>query len=175
LTVSTLDAERQTIIASEDKKFRTLILRVGKIYGADEHQTRQLISYLRVGRMPIPGSGNNYCSLLHVDDAGLAFALAVETAYRAGSDSTEIINVTDDAPVKTGELLKHLAQLLGARRPIHLPSILIRLYVGSEMARNFAHSIRMHNARAQHLLGFRPRYPTYREGYSAVLTQMGFC
>ena len=169
---STLDGERQVLIAAEQGALHTMILRAGTIYGPDVWHTRQWVEYLRRGRLPLPGRGANFWSLLHADDAGQAFALAAEAGAASTVPTGTIINVADDEPVRTRDLLPFLADCLQARQPPSLPLWIIHLIAGTYAAWALAHSVRVRGIRARELLHFQPRYPTYRDGFPPVLAQM---
>ncbi|HCX10404.1 MAG TPA: NAD(P)-dependent oxidoreductase, partial [Hyphomonas sp.] len=74
----------------------------------------------------------------------------------------------DDQPAPPQDVTAFAATLLGIARPPEVPFDEADL---SPMARSFyAECKRVSNARAKAALGWRPVYPTYREGLSAVLT-----
>jgi nucleoside-diphosphate-sugar epimerase len=113
----------------------------------------------RARRIAIPG---HLFSRIHVDDlaAGLEASIA---RPRAGA----AYNLCDDAPCPNSEVVAYAAGLLGLPVPpevtleeARLPPAALRFY---------AESKRVSNALAKAELGWRPIYPTYREGLCAVL------
>jgi nucleoside-diphosphate-sugar epimerase len=101
-------------------------------------------------------------SRIHVED--LAAALEASIARpRAGG----IYNLCDDAPAPAAEVTACAAELLGMPPPpeeAYDPALL------SPAAQRFwAECKRVSNALAKAELGWRPAYPSYREGLRAIL------
>ncbi len=98
---------------------------------------------------------------IHVED--------IAGAAHAGFGRPEVagpINVCDDEPCPPQEVVEHAARLLGVPPP---PEIPFEQAVLSEMARSFySESKRCRNERLKTALGYRLRYPTYREGLAAL-------
>ena len=96
-----------------------------------------------------------YGNRIHADDAGglLAFLLKADVQGKALDDC--YIGV-DDAPVPLAELVGWLRERLGITE------------WSDEASVRRAGSKRCSNARAK-ALGWQPRYPSYREGYAAIL------
>ena len=82
-----------------------------------------------------------------------------------------IYNVCDDAPAANSDVVAHAAALLGLEPPPETPLDLAALAPAAR--RFYAESKRVSNARAKAELGWRPAYPTYREGLAAVLEAGG--
>lgn len=102
-------------------------------------------------------------SRIHVDDiaAGLAASIA---RPRAGAS----YNLCDDEPAPSQEVNAFAARLLGLPSPTLVAFDDAGL---SPAARRFwGENKRVSNALAKAELGWRPAYPTYREGLTAVLT-----
>lgn len=99
-------------------------------------------------------------SRVHVDDIVSAVLLALDAPAGA-------YNVADDLPTSQNSVIEHACDLLGLPWP-RLQSI---EEAGlSPMARAFyAENRRVANRKAKRVLGWNPRYPTYREGLSALL------
>lgn len=75
-------------------------------------------------------------------------------------------NLADDLPASQAEVVAHAAALLGVPPP---PLVALDDAALSPMARAFyAENRRVANGRAARLLGWRPRYPTWREGLSSI-------
>jgi nucleoside-diphosphate-sugar epimerase len=137
------------------------IFRLPGIYGAG----RSPFERLREGtarRLVKPG---HVFSRIHVDDlcAGLQASIA---RPRAGG----IYNLCDDEPAPADVVTAYAARLLGIAPPAAEPFDPATL---SSVARRFYEECkRVANARAKAELGWRPAYPTYREGLAAILDQM---
>jgi nucleoside-diphosphate-sugar epimerase len=103
---------------------------------------------------------------IHVDDiaAGIEASIAQP---RAGA----IYNLTDDEPAPSGTVTAYAAALLGMPAP---PEVAWDAEPPSPAAARFwSENRRVSNARAKAELGWRPAYPTYREGLAAILAAEG--
>ena len=140
------------------------ILRFGAFYGPDAWQTRDLVDYVRRGFAPMPGKPSAYVSSVSHDDA--AAAVVAATAAQSGA-----YNVVDDEPVRPREYLDAMAARLGVAPPRLPPPWLTFLFgsVGELLAR----SQRMSNRKLRGECGWAPRYRSVREGFAAVLAQVG--
>ena len=148
-------AERQWLAATYG---RARLVRLPGIYGAG----RSPFDRLRDGtaqRIIKPGQ---VFSRIHVDDiAGGLFALLKRP------DATGVFHLCDDLAAPPQDVTAHAAQLIGVPVPPDIPFAEARL---SPMAASFyAECKRVANARAKAALGWRPIYPTYREGLAAIL------
>jgi hypothetical protein len=83
----------------------------------------------------------------------------------------DVINVSDDAPCPSTETLGYAAHLLGCKLPaVHrFETIAPQM---SPMALSFwADNRRVSNQRLCSELGYKLRYPSYREGFAASLAE----
>ena len=77
-------------------------------------------------------------------------------------------DIVDDQPVSFSEIVRALADASGAPRPFAIPSWLPRL-VAPYMARMIALRLPLSNAKARADMGWRPAFPTIREGLRQTL------
>ncbi len=151
-------AERDWLQMGRGMGLTVAVFRLPGIYGP----FRSPFDRLREGtarRLVKPG---HVFSRIHVDDltAGLEASIA---RPRAGG----IYNLCDDEPAAAAEVTACAAGLLGIAAPPEEPYDPAAL---SPAARRFwAESKRVSNARAKAELGWRPAYPSYREGLGAIL------
>ncbi len=138
-----------------------IALRYGGFYGAPNDG---LVGPVRKRRFPIIGDGAGVSSFIHLDDAAAATVLALE------HDRAGLYNITDDEPAPTREWLPVLAAALGAKPPRHLPNWLARLLMGEGLAM-MTESRGASNAKAKRELGWNLRYPSWRQGFTAVYAQ----
>ena len=105
---------------------------------------------------------------IHRDDIAAAVLAAMRQDRPPG---LRVLNLSDDEPAPTADVLAYAAELLGVPPPPLVPYE--QALAGmSAMARSFwADNRRVRSARTQAALGMRWRYPTYREGLRAVLAQ----
>ena len=134
------------------------IFRLPGIYGPG----RSAFERLREGRAQRIAAPGQVFSRIHVDDlaAGLEASIA---RPRAGG----IYNLCDDEPAPNSDVVAHAAQLLGLEPPPEIA--LSEANLSPAAMRFYAESKRVSNALAKAELGWRPAYPTYREGLAAVL------
>ncbi|MDP3658976.1 SDR family oxidoreductase [Phenylobacterium sp.] len=155
-------AERDWLQVGRGMGLTVCVFRLPGIYGPG----RSPFDRLRAGtarRMAVEGQ---VFSRIHVDDlaAGLEASIA---RPRAGG----IYNLCDDEPASGAEVVSHAAGLIGVEPPAQTA---LDLDAMSPQARRFyAENKRVSNARAKAELGWRPLYPTYREGLRAVLAAGG--
>ncbi len=140
----------------------SVVFRLPGIYGPG----RSAFDRLRSGtarRLVRPGQ---VFSRIHVDDlaAGIAASLA---RPRPGG----LYNLCDDEPAPAAEVTAYAAGLLGMEQPPEEP--FDKAAVSPAALRFWSESKRVSNARAKAELGWRPAYPTYREGLTAVLAAGG--
>lgn len=155
---STLDAEEAARRFGETGG-AWVVLRFAFFYGPGSHHVDDYVRSLRRRIAPAFG-GDSYVSSIHTDDAGSAVAAAL----RAPSG---IYLVGDDEPVTRREYFELLAAALGVAPPRIPPRALGRL--GGSMAAPLMRSNRIANARFKEATGWRPRYPSVREGWPAVV------
>jgi 2-alkyl-3-oxoalkanoate reductase len=143
-----------------------LVLRYGWLYGPGTYYGRDgsLAEDMRRRRSPIVGVGTGTFSFIHVDDAASATLAAVERG------APGVYNVVDDDPAPMREWAPAYAEALGAKPPRRVPYWLARLVAG-EIAQSALSMRGAANAKAKRELGWRPTYPSWREGFSASLTQ----
>jgi nucleoside-diphosphate-sugar epimerase len=134
------------------------VFRLPGIYGPG----RSGFDRLRAGEARRIVSPGQVFSRIHVDDlaAGLEASIA---RPRAGG----IYNLCDDEPCPNSEVIAYAAQLLGLPVPPEVPLAEAKLSPTGQ--RFYAESKRVSNARAKAELGWRPAFPTYREGLAAIL------
>jgi len=133
------------------------ILRLPGIYGPG----RNALARLREGdarRIVKPGHVSNRA---HVDD----IAEVTRLVLTRGLDG-QVWNVADDEPAPPQDVIAYAAALLGVDPPPEEPFDKATL---SPMAASFfMDEKRVSAAKAKALLGFRPAYPSYREGLEAL-------
>ena len=144
-----------------------LVLRYGGLYGPGTGISLApdavMAGPIRKRRFPIVGDGGGVWSLVHIEDAAAATAIAVERG-QAG-----IYNIVDDEPAPVREWLPVLASALGAKPPRRIPRWLGRL-AGGEMATLMMTEARgASNEKAKRELDWKPRYASWRSGFAQGL------
>ncbi|WP_026877671.1 NAD-dependent epimerase/dehydratase family protein [Jiangella gansuensis] len=139
-----------------------LVLRYGSFYGPGTGLTGDdVVGMLRKRRFPLVGGGTAVWSLLHIDDAARATLAAIE------GGAPGIYNIVDDEPAPVAQILPELAAAVGAKSPRKLPAWLAKPLIG-DFGVTFMTTLRgSSNAKAERELGWKPQYPSWREGFRA--------
>jgi nucleoside-diphosphate-sugar epimerase len=122
-----------------------------------------MVELARKRRLPVIGARGATLPMVELGDAARAVVDALERA-----PAGRIYNVVDDEPVAMSDYLPELARDVGAPPPRHVPYWLVRLagpYIAGFMGRA---RVPMSNALIAEELGWRPRYPTYREALALL-------
>jgi len=134
---------------------RVRVLRLPGIYGPG----RSLLDRVRAGtahRIDLPGQ---VFSRVHVDDiaGGVIASFGGETG---------VYNLADDLPCSQNAVVEEAARLLGIEPPPLLS--LEGAGIGPAARAFYAENRRVANGKACRLLGWRPLYPTFREGLRSL-------
>lgn len=133
------------------------LVRLPGIYGPG----RSALDRVRNGKARRIIKPGQVFSRIHVEDLARGLK-AIITSSQSGE-----FNLCDDEAAPPQDVIAHAAALLGLDIPPEIP------FEGAElspMARSFyADCKRVSNARLKAATGWRPQYPTYREGLSAIL------
>lgn len=151
-------AERDWLEVGRGMGLTVTVHRLPGIYGPG----RSAFDRLREGRAKRVAAPGHVFSRIHVDDlaAGLEASIARPRAGR-------IYNLCDDEPAPNSAVIAYAAGLIGLPAP---PEELLDLDAMTPQARRFyAETKRVSNARAKAELGWRPRYPGWREGLEAMI------
>ena len=151
-------AERDWLQVGIGLGLTVTVLRLPGIYGPG----RSALDRLRAGQARRIISAGQVFSRIHVDDlaAGLAASIA---RPRAGG----VYNLCDDEPAPNSHVIAYAASLLGLPAPPEVP--LAEAGLSPAALRFYAESKRVSNALIKAELGWRPAYPSYREGLAAIL------
>jgi nucleoside-diphosphate-sugar epimerase len=158
-----VELEERLFAMARAGKAPAIVVRPGLVYGDGSLWGKFFLEPMKQGkRAMLPGDGKNLISVVHADDVGEAYVRIAERG-RPG----EAYNVGDDEPAPMGDVIRAQATILGAPSPRAVPRWLIRLvagkYSGPPPLANTAIDSRKLKA-----LGWRPAYPSYREGLIAV-------
>jgi nucleoside-diphosphate-sugar epimerase len=144
-----------------------IALRYANLYGpgTGTSLSGQIVHMLRERQLPVIGGGGGVWSFVHVDDAALATVAAVERGEPG------VYNVADDWPVEAAVWVPELAKIVGAEPPRHVPTWIGRLAAGEAVVSMFTRTRGAVNAKARHVLGWRPRYSTWQLGFREGLSE----
>ena len=133
------------------------VFRLPGIYGPG----RAPLDRLRAGqahRIDLPGQV--FCRI-HIDDIVRGVLAAVERGPGG------VYNLCDDLPAPQNDVVEYGCRLLGL--PIPPLRTLEELNLSPQARAFYGENRRVANGKAKRLLGWRPLYPTYREGLAALL------
>ncbi|HTR17520.1 MAG TPA: SDR family NAD(P)-dependent oxidoreductase [Acetobacteraceae bacterium] len=140
------------------------IFRLAGIYGPG----RSALDDVRAGRARRIIKPGHAFGRIHRDDIAAAVLAAMRQAERP---PVRVLNLADDEPAESAEVVAEAARLLGAPVPPAIPFAEAEPSM-SPMARGFwAENRKVASARTQAMLGLRWRYPTYREGLRGILAE----
>jgi nucleoside-diphosphate-sugar epimerase len=135
-----------------------IALRYGLFYGAD---VENMADMLRRRILPVVRGGGEI-PFVHHEDAASATVAALERG-----DPGTVYNVVDDTPATFRELIERVAAARGTPRPLTVPRWVLQAGAPYAASLYSGLSMRVSNARAAEGLGWRPRYPSVREGVAA--------
>jgi nucleoside-diphosphate-sugar epimerase len=133
-----------------------IALRYGLFYGGPA--TESFVGLLRGRKLPVVDAGT--ASFVHLADAASATVAALERG-RGG----QAYNVVDGTPAPFADVVREAAKDFGTPKPMTLPAWTLAPmpYARAFMTGRYLVS----NAKAESELGWRPEYPSYREGLAA--------
>jgi nucleoside-diphosphate-sugar epimerase len=147
-----LAAEDQ-LRAAEDPVGRWFVLRLAGIYGPGRHH---FVDQVRTGQ--VAGSGEAHLNLAHRDDIAAAIwsCFAAPAAVR-----NETFNIVDDSPTRKREIVSWVASHVGVPVPP---------FTGEPISerRGLTPDRVISNVKLKSTLGWRPRYPSFREGCATL-------
>lgn len=135
---------------------RWFVLRLAGIYGSGRHH---LLEQVRSGE--VAGWGDYHLNLIFRDD----IVAAVWAAFAAAPEvASGVFNVADDGAATKAEIVTWLAGQLGVGGP---------RFTGEPAAgrREVTPDRVIANAKLKTVLGWRPRFPSFREGYGKILSR----
>jgi nucleoside-diphosphate-sugar epimerase len=146
-----------------------IVLRYGSLYGPGTNMAPggEFFESIRDHKFPLIGNAGGVWSFVHVADAAVATVAAIERGHRG------IYNVVDDDPAPVAEWLPALAHTLGAKPPMRVPRFIGRLFAGEAGVVMITEARGASNAKAKRELGWRPAYPSWREGFATVEGEAG--
>ena len=133
------------------------VFRLPGIYGPG----RSALDRVRSGAAHRIDLADQVFSRVHVADIASGVVAAIS------HNAAGAFNLADDMPCSQNAVIEEACRLLGLTPP---PLVTLDQAGLSPMARGFyAENRRVANGKAKRVLGWAPRYPTYREGLAALL------
>jgi len=138
----------------------------GKIYG-NGGLFRFIYNMMEKGRSKIIGNGDNYIPNIHAADAASAILKTIEKMPIG-----EKFIIADDTAVTQKDFTLHMAELMGKKRPGHIPAFIIRLVLGKDFYEIIRMNCKVSNTKAKKILDWIPQYPSYKEGLPDVIEEI---
>lgn len=158
-TPSSTEGRRRVLAETQWLSHGANLFRLPGLYGPG----RNVIEKLRDGTARRIHKPDHVFSRLHHDDCAQALLSSFERRTR------DIFNLCDDEPASSEDVLIHAAELTGL--PLPAPIAWDDPSLSPATRRFYNDNKRVANARAKAVLGWRLRYPTYREGLKAILAE----
>ena len=137
---------------------RWFILRLAGIYGPERHY---LLDQLQRGETCFSGSGQHRLNLIHRDDICSALWACLGAPAEV---QNEIYNCSDDFAAPKGDVLNWLAERIQASPPVWGEAASVKGRGGRLIRdRTISHE------KLTQILGWKPSYPSFREGYEQIL------
>ena len=157
-TAQVLVETESLLLAAAQKQFPAVILRVAGIYGPDRgHLFKQYLKNEAV----IPGQGLRLLNMIHRDDL-IGIIMAALQNGRPG----EIYNAVDNEPVAQIHFFRWLSETLGKCMPPFGPE-----ETEADRKRGLTNK-KISNRKLTMELGYRFKYPTFRQGYTAEIKRL---
>ncbi len=161
LEPTSTEGRRRAFAESQWLSAGAQVFRLPGLYGPGRNVIERLMDGT-ARRIHKPG---HVFSRLHHDDCASALMASLNQPRPGG-----IYNLCDDEPAPADAVLEYAAELTGLSLPPMIgwddPTL------SGKMQRFYNDNKRVSNARAKAELGWRPRYPTYREGLNAILASV---
>jgi nucleoside-diphosphate-sugar epimerase len=161
-------------LLAQSRRVKAIFMMPGWVYGDGGWFQEQLVPAVKEGQARIVSDGGNYMSFVQADDLAEAYVLAAEgIGYAPPPEErpeTETLNLVDDQPLLQKEWLGAVCQALGQPAPSSISKEECAKQAGELWAESVTCSTRIKNDRAKELLGWKPQYPTIKEGLAATLS-----
>ncbi len=146
-----------------------VVIRPSHVYGPGGWYGLELVPRLRApGRFAVIGSGANLWDVVHVEDVATALLLAVTAEAATG----RVYHVADDEPISFYDFMALTASELGVGPPRRIPAALARVVAGRNAVEALVRSARSSNERIKRELGWRPSFPSARQGVPDAVARL---
>jgi len=151
-----------------DSGLPAVVVRPSHVYGPGGWYADDFVRRLRQpGRFAVIGRGDNLWDVVRVEDVATALVDAAERAKPG-----DIFHVVDDEPITYYDFMALTAQALGVGPPRRIPAAVARIVAGGPAVAAVTRSARSSNAKLKRELGWKPRFPTAREGVADAIATL---
>lgn len=138
-----------------------------QIYGNGGIFLGAMYKRMKEGKYRIIGTGENHIPRIHVKDLAKAYVQAVETMPLG-----ERFIIADDGTCTVREFMNHMAECMRVKKPGTIPPFLVKMVMGRLIYETLMMNCIVSNEKAKHVLGWKPDFPTYREGLPEVIKEI---
>ncbi len=164
---SAIDGEQLVLEAYRQFRLPAVVLRGASFYGPECWNTRSMLDSVKHRQFPVIGNGEQYWHWIHVEDMAAATICAAENPVPG-----EVMFVADDWPFHSRDLIDYLSVQFNSAAAPRLPLSVAWLLMGRQ-ALMLAQSTRFRTDKIKRMIGWSPRYPTYRDGFAEILPRLG--
>lgn len=154
-------AERDWLDTGRGMGLTVQIFRLPAFYGPDQN----IFLRLRAGKAALVRKPEQVFNRIHIDDVVSGLFASMAHPHPGG-----IYNLCDDTPSPAEDVVLWAARRIGMEPPAEVP--LDDPSVSDGMRRFYRDNKRISNARAKAELGWRLRYPSYREGLESLISTL---
>jgi len=124
----------------------------------------KMISMAKNGKIVLLGGGKNYLPRINVNDCADAYVLAIEKLPIG-----KRFIICDDENVSVKDFMLYLAKIFNAKKVVTIPKLILRLVIGKHIFHTLTMNTKVSNELIKKELGWKPKYPTYREGLKSLI------
>ncbi|MBN1769216.1 MAG: NAD(P)-dependent oxidoreductase [Prolixibacteraceae bacterium] len=133
-----------------------------QIYG-NGGMFNKMISMAKNGKIVLLGGGKNFLPRIHVSDCADAYVLAIEKLPFG-----QRFIICDDENVRVKDFMLYLAKIFNTKKVVAIPKFVLRLVIGKHIFHTLTMNTKVSNELIKKELGWKPKYPTYREGLKTL-------
>jgi nucleoside-diphosphate-sugar epimerase len=153
-----VETEKALFEAARRRRFPAVILRLAGIYGPGRGYWFK--QYLK-NEARIEGAGERILNMIHRDDVVGAIIAALQHGHPG-----QVYNAADNEPVTQLSFFQWLSERLGKDLPPSIP------HDPAALRRRGVTNKQVSNRRLKLELGYQFKYPTFRQGYAAVIQHL---
>lgn len=154
--VSWRPSHEEKVLQANSPLIRTLVIRPGCVYGGTQGLMNFLFNSLENGSVSVVGEGNNYWSLIHVEDLAQAYVLAVEKEVGGVA-----FNVVDDSPATLHEIGKAIARSAKIEGKVSSMTLDEGKKQYGPLAEGLTSDLMISNSRLKRLLGWQCHHASF--------------
>ncbi|MBI2830314.1 MAG: NAD-dependent epimerase/dehydratase family protein [Chloroflexi bacterium] len=160
---------RARYIQSMDEQYRLPLIKImiTGAYGNGSWFKQSVYDYMKKGWFRIFGDGKNVWSFVHVNDVAEAYRLAVEKLPIGQS-----FVLADDEPCTFLDFANLVAREMGKLPVKFFPKWVGGILAGGVTLEALTMNQKARNTKAKKELGWKLKYPTYKEGIPAVIREL---